>query len=170
VVAKNVGGGSASAGAGMEGEHSTTSTDLSGDTFVEAALQGMGGGPTAKASTVAPMPGILGDDSSCSKSEDGDGGDASPSKDADVGGTDCRPMKAPLIEESGDELEQESPPAQPSNPTLLVGTHREEDREMDAVQCTLFSSKCSMTFTPFSLCFSLMPIFKLLLLWLCQVT
>jgi hypothetical protein len=34
----------------------------------------MGGGPIAKASTVAPMPGILGDDSSGSKSEDGDGG------------------------------------------------------------------------------------------------
>lgn len=130
----------------------------------------MGGGPTAEASTMAPMPDILGDDLSSSKSKDGDGGDASPSKDADVGGTGYRPAKAPLIEESDDELEQESPQARPSNTTLLVGTHREEDREMDAAQCPLFSSKCPLAFTPFSLCFSLMPIFKLLLLWLCQVT
>jgi hypothetical protein len=34
----------------------------------------MGGGPIAKASVVAPMLGILGDDSSISKSEDGDVG------------------------------------------------------------------------------------------------
>ena len=37
-VAENVGGGSTSMGVGMEGKHSTTSTNLSGDTFVEAAL------------------------------------------------------------------------------------------------------------------------------------
>ena len=96
----------------MEGEHSTTSTDLSGDTFVEAALQGMGGGPTAKASTVAPMPDILGDDSSGSEGEGAGGGNASQLKDAEADSADChRPMVAPTTEVSEDEAEAHSPAA-----------------------------------------------------------
>ena len=36
--------------------------------------------------------------------------------------------------------------AQPLNPMPPVGSHREEDREMDVAQCTLFSSECSLAF------------------------
>jgi hypothetical protein len=96
-VVENVGGGSASAGARMEGEHSATSIDLGGDTFVEATLEGMGGGAMAEASAVAPMPGILGNDLPSSKGEDGDGGDASPLKDTKVVSADYRPAKTPLV-------------------------------------------------------------------------
>jgi len=110
------------------------------------------------------MPGVLDDDSSSSKGEDDDGGDASPSKDTEVGSADRHPAKAPLDEVSEDELEQGSPMAQPSNLTSLVGYRREEDREMDVAQCTLFSSECSLAFHfPFSLCFSLVLVLKLLL-------
>ena len=84
------------------------------------------------------MPSVLGDDSSSSKSEDDDCGDAFPLKDTEVGSVDRHPTKAPLVEVSEDELEQGSPMAQPSDPTPPVGSHREEDREMDVAQCTLF--------------------------------
>lgn len=70
----------------------------------------MGGASTAEASIVAPMPGVLGDESSSSKGEDGGNGDASPSRDAEVGSVDRHhPMKAPLVEESKDKSEHEPP-------------------------------------------------------------
>ena len=59
VVVENAGGGLASVDVGMDGEQSTASLDLGGVDFVDTALQGMGGGPTAEASVVAPMPDIL---------------------------------------------------------------------------------------------------------------
>ena len=74
--------------AGMDGEHSAASANLGGDTFVGATIQEMGGGATAEASVVAPMLGVLGDDSSSSNGEDDDGTDASPSRDTEVGSVD----------------------------------------------------------------------------------
>lgn len=130
-VAQNIGGGSASVAASMEGEHSTTTADLGGDDFVQTALQGMGGGSTAEASTVAPMLAILSDESSSSKGEDNGCGDASPSKDAEVGSADCHPMRAPLIEESEDESEHEPPLVWSLIPIPSIGSHQGEDIEMD---------------------------------------
>ena len=57
-VAENAGGGSASVGTEIETEHSAASVDLGGDNLAKTALQGMGGGPTAEPSIVAPMPGV----------------------------------------------------------------------------------------------------------------
>lgn len=74
-VAENIDGGSTSMGAGTEGDCSTASLDLGGDDFVETILQGMGGGATAEPSVVAPMPAVLGDNSSGFEEEIG-GGDA----------------------------------------------------------------------------------------------
>jgi hypothetical protein len=74
-VVENVGRGSTSMGAGIEGDCSAASLDLGGNDFVETVLQGMGGGATTKPSVMAPMLGVLGDDSSSSKGEIG-GGDA----------------------------------------------------------------------------------------------
>jgi len=57
--------------ASTEGERSTTSTDLGGNDFVDATLQGLSGPATTKAIEVEPIPNVLGDDSSSSK----DGGE-----------------------------------------------------------------------------------------------
>lgn len=56
-------------GARTEGERFAASIDLGGDNFVGTALHGMGGGPTAEPSAVAPMLGVLGDELSDSKGE-----------------------------------------------------------------------------------------------------
>jgi hypothetical protein len=83
-VAENFSGGSGSIAAGTGGEHSVASLDLSGDDFVNTALQGMGGSPTIEPSVMASMPGVLGDDSSSSEGEGAGGGNASPSKDVEA--------------------------------------------------------------------------------------
>lgn len=93
--------------ASMEGERSTTSTDLRGNDFVDAALQGLSGPATTKAIEVEPIPNVLYNDSSSSEG----GGD-------DVGeevalGKRSRPVKAPLVEEFEDESEDGPLPAQP---------------------------------------------------------
>jgi hypothetical protein len=76
-VVENVGGGSESAATSTEGEHSTVFADLGDDDFILTALQGMTGGFTAEASVVAPMPRVLGDESSGSNGGSGGAGDAS---------------------------------------------------------------------------------------------
>jgi hypothetical protein len=109
---ENVGGGVASMGAGTEGEHSTTSTNLSDDDFVQTTLEGMGGGPTAEPSAMAPMPGVLGDESSDLDGKDVGGGNASPSEDREADSADLRcPVVAPTMEVSEDEVEAHSPAA-----------------------------------------------------------
>jgi hypothetical protein len=82
----------------------------------------MGGGSTAEPSTVAPMPGVLDDDSFSSEGKDSGGGDASLPSDVKVGSVDRRPMKAPVVEEFEDEPEHEPPPLQPLNPTPPIGS------------------------------------------------
>jgi hypothetical protein len=105
-VAENFSGGSGSIAAGTGGEHSVASLDLSGDDFVNTALQGMGGSPTIEPSVMASMPGVLGDDSSSSEGEGASGGNASPSKDAEADSMDRRrPAVAPTMEVSEDEAE-----------------------------------------------------------------
>ena len=69
----------------------------------------MCGGSTGEPSIVAPMPGILGDQSSGSEGEDVGGGGASPPKDAEVGSTDRRHVVSAL-EVSKDEVEERSQP------------------------------------------------------------
>jgi len=87
---ENVAGGSAS-GIRVEGEHSTASLDLGGDDFIQDALQGMGSRSATNPSIVAPMPGVLGDDSSNSEGQDiGGGSGARSPSDAAVGGTSRR--------------------------------------------------------------------------------
>lgn len=81
-VVENVGEGSTSTAAGMEGEHSVASANLGGDNFIPTALRGMGGGFTTEASIVVPMLGVLGDESSSSKGGDNGAGDASLSRGA----------------------------------------------------------------------------------------
>jgi hypothetical protein len=66
-VTESVHGGSASTAIGMEGDHSIASANLGGDDFVQATLGGMATSTVAERSVVAPMPGVLGDDSSSSK-------------------------------------------------------------------------------------------------------
>lgn len=80
-VAESASGGSAIATTSMEHNRSTAFTDLGGDDFIETALQGMGVDSIAEPSAVAPMPSVLGDESSNSKGEGAGGGDASPPKD-----------------------------------------------------------------------------------------
>jgi hypothetical protein len=100
----------------MQGEHSTASADLGGDDFVQITLVGTVGGATAEASVVAPIPGVLGDESSSSEGEDGGGGNASTPNHAEVESAGHRPLTTPLIEESKDEPKHGSPSTQPSNP------------------------------------------------------
>lgn len=106
---------------------------------------------------LAPIPGVLGNDLSGSKGEDGGGGDASLSRDVEVRSVDCRrPMKTPLVEESEDESEHGPPSACPLNPTPLIGSHQEEDIEMDPTKGNLFLGKCSLVLVlpcVFVLCF-----------------
>ena len=110
-VAENIGGGSGSVVARIGGECSVASLDLGGD-FVDTALQGMCGGPTTEPSNVAPMPSVLGNDSSGSEGEGVGGGNASPSKHAKADSTDRRrPTVAPTVEVSEDEVEAYSPAA-----------------------------------------------------------
>ena len=99
---ESVHGGSASAMASMEGDHSVASTNLRGDDFVQTALGGTGGSTTAEASAVAPMPGVLGDELSSSKGEDGGGDNASIPNDVEVRSVGRRPSMAPMVEESKD--------------------------------------------------------------------
>ena len=75
--------------AGMGGEHSMTSTVLGGDDFIGAALPGMYAGSTAKASAMAPMPGVLGNRSSSYEGKDVGGDGISPPKDTEVGSVGC---------------------------------------------------------------------------------
>ena len=111
-VVENIGGGSGSIVARMGGKRSVTSLDLGGDDFVDTALQGMGGGPTAEPSIVAPMLDVLGDDSFGSNGKGACGGNASPSKDAEADSMDRRhPVVAPTVEVSKDEAEALSPAA-----------------------------------------------------------
>ena len=95
----------------MDGKHSTASLDLGGDDFVNTALQGMGGGPTAEPSVMAPMPDILGDDSSSSEGEGTRSGDASPLREGEAASADHRHPTAGLMEVSKDEVEASSPVA-----------------------------------------------------------
>ena len=90
--------------AGMDGEHSAASLDLGGDDFVDTALQGMGGGPSAEPSIVAPMPDILGDDSFGSEGEGTDSGDASPSREGEAASVDRHHPAAGVVEVSEDEV------------------------------------------------------------------
>ena len=94
--------------AGMDGEHSAASLDLGGDDFVDTALQGMGGGPTAEPSIVAPMPGILGDDSSGSEGEGTGSHDASPPRGGEAASADRHRPTAGLVEVYEDEAEVSS--------------------------------------------------------------
>ena len=110
-VVENAGGGSASTNVGMDGEHSAASLDLGGDDFVDTTLEGMGGGPIAKASVVAPMPGILGGDSFGSEGEGTSSGDASPLREGEAANTDCHRPMAGLMEVFEDEAEASSPAA-----------------------------------------------------------
>jgi hypothetical protein len=109
-VVKNVARGSAS-GVGVEGEHSTASLDLGSDDFIQDALQGMVVVPVADPSITAPMPDVLGDDSSKSEGEDiGGGGGARSPSDAEVGGTSRRrTTDIPVLEVSEDDAEAQSP-------------------------------------------------------------
>jgi hypothetical protein len=108
-IAKNVGGGSPSAAASMEGEHSAASAALGSDDFIGAALQGMCASSTTKPFVVAPMPGVLGDESSGSEGEDVGGGGTYPPKDTKVNSVDrCRVAGA--LEVSKDKAEERSPP------------------------------------------------------------
>jgi len=112
-VAENIGGGSGSVAAGMRGERSAASLDLGGDDLADTTLQGTRGVLAAEPSTVAPMPGILGDESSSSKGDGVGDGDASLPKEGEVTGIGlCRPM-ASLNEVSEDEAEASSPVAPP---------------------------------------------------------
>jgi hypothetical protein len=108
-VAENIGRGSGSIAARMGGERSVISLDLGGDDFVDTALQGIGGGPTAEPSVVAPMPYVLGDDSSGSDGKGACGGNASLSKDVEADTVDHRcPTFASTAEVSEDEAEVHS--------------------------------------------------------------
>ena len=89
-VAKNIGGGSGSAAARMGGERSVASLDLGGDDLVDTALQGAGGGLAAEPSVVAPMPGVLGDETSGPEGDGAGGGDASPPREGEAAGTGLR--------------------------------------------------------------------------------
>jgi len=101
----------ASVDVGMDGEHSTASLGLGGDDFVDTALQGMGGGPTAEPSVVVPMPNILGDDSSGTEGEGIGSGNASSSREGEATSADHRRPAAGLVEVSEDEAEVSSPVA-----------------------------------------------------------
>ena len=71
----------------------------------------MGAGSATDPSVIAPMPGVLGDDSSDSEGEDigGGRGACSPS-DVEVGGTNRRrTTDAQMLEESEDDVEAQSP-------------------------------------------------------------
>ena len=108
-VAENVGGGSSSVATGTGGERSAASLDLSGDDLVDTALQGMGGGLTAEPSIVAPMPGVLGDDSSGSEGKGTGNGDGSRPREGEAASTDlCCPVSG-LKEVSEDEAKASSP-------------------------------------------------------------
>jgi hypothetical protein len=90
----------------VEGEHSAAILDLGSD-----ALQGMGVGSAADPFAAAPMPDVLGDDSSESKGEDigGGGGACSPS-DVEVDSTSRhRTTDIPVLEVSEDDVEAHSP-------------------------------------------------------------
>lgn len=95
----------------MNGEHSAASLYLGGDNFVDIALQGMGGVPTAKVSVMAPMPSILGDDSSGSEGEGTGNGNASPSREGEAASPNHHRPSAALVEVSKDEAEASSSPA-----------------------------------------------------------
>jgi hypothetical protein len=111
-VAENVGGGSAFADARMDEEHSAASLDPGGDDFVDTALQGMGSGLTAEPSVMAPMPGVLGYDSSGSEGEGTGSVDSSPAREEEAASTDRPRPVAGLMEVSEDE-EEASPLAAP---------------------------------------------------------
>ena len=85
--------------------------DLGDDDFIDDALQGMGAGSAADLSNAAPMPGVLGDDSSDSEGKDiGGGGGARSPSDMEVGGTNRhRTTDAQMLEESEDDVEVQSP-------------------------------------------------------------
>ena len=89
-VAENIGEGSSSAAARIAGELSAASMDLGGDNLVDTALQGAGGGLAAEPSVVAPMPGVLGDETSGSEGDGAGGGDASPPREGEAAGTGLR--------------------------------------------------------------------------------
>jgi hypothetical protein len=106
----------------------------------------MVGGTAAEASVMAPMPGVLGDESSNSEGEDGGGDNASTPNEVEVRSVGHRPSSAPLVEESEDEPEHELPPMWPLNPMPLIGSSWEEDVEMDVTKATLFLGKCFVAF------------------------
>ena len=68
-------------------------------------------GSAADPSITAPMPGVLGDDSSESEGKDiGGGGGARSPSNMEVGGTNRRrPIDAQMLEESEDDAEAQSP-------------------------------------------------------------
>ena len=71
----------------------------------------MGAGSATDPSVIAPMPGVLGDDSSDSEGEDiGRGGGACSPSDMEVGGTNRhRTTDAQMLQESEDDVEVQSP-------------------------------------------------------------
>ena len=89
-VVKNIGRGSGSTTIGMGGERPAASLDLGSDDLVDTALQGAGGGLTAEPSAVAPMPDVLGDETSSTEGDGVGGGDASLPREGEATGTSLR--------------------------------------------------------------------------------
>ena len=82
-----------------------------------------------------------------------------------VPGERSRPTKAPLVDESKD-----GPPlAQPQDLVPPIGSRREEDIEMDAVQGILYLSKCFLVLI-LLLCCCFLLVLKLSLASFLQVT
>lgn len=98
----------------------------------------MGGGTATEASTVAPMPGVLGDESSSSDGEDCGGDNVPARNNTEIGSVDRGPSTAK------DEPEHELLPTWPLNPMPLIGSRRDEDIEMDVAKATLFLGECSL--------------------------
>ena len=110
-VAENVGGASGSAAARTGGERSAASLDLGGDDLVDTALQGADGGLAADPSAMAPMPSILGDETSSSEGDGTGGGDASLPREGEAAGNGIHRPAAGLDEVFEDEVEASAPVA-----------------------------------------------------------
>jgi hypothetical protein len=93
------------------GSTADPSLDLGGDDLIQDALHGMGAGSAVDPYVAAPMPSILGDDSSKSKGEDiGGGGGARPPSNVEVSSVSCcHTTDIPLLEELEDDVEAHFP-------------------------------------------------------------
>lgn len=108
----------------------------------------MGGVFIAEASIVAPMPGVLGNESSSSKGEDGGADDASLSGGAEVGSAGHRrSMRVPVVEVSEDASKGHSLTTQAQNMVPSgMARHSEETAGEDACQGVLVLSKWPFVF------------------------